>query len=41
MFFGNFTLAEVAVPGGTVRLRHDGSGPPLLLVHGNPQTHAM
>ena len=41
MIFENFTLHEVSVPGGTVRLRHGGSGPPLLLVHGNPQTHAM
>lgn len=41
MFFENFALHEVAVPGGTIRLRHGGSGPPLLLVHGNPQTHAM
>src|SRR5690348_5460144 len=41
MFFDGFTLAEVPVPGGTIRLRHGGSGPPLLLLHGNPQTHAM
>src|SRR3954447_12550459 len=41
MFFENFTLTEVAVPGGRIRLRHGGSGPPLLLLHGNPQTHAM
>ncbi len=41
MFFENFTLTEVAVPGGSIRLRHGGSGPPLLLLHGNPQTHAM
>ena len=41
MFFEGFTLAHVAVPGGTIRLRHGGSGPPLLLLHGNPQTHAM
>ena len=41
MFFENFTLTDVAVPGGTIRLRHGGSGPPLLLLHGNPQTHAM
>ena len=28
--------------GGTqVRVRHGGSGPPLLLLHGNPQTHVM
>jgi hypothetical protein len=24
-----------------LRLRHGGTGPPLLLLHGNPQTHAM
>src|SRR5215212_2001230 len=24
-----------------IRVRHGGSGPPLLLLHGNPQTHAM
>lgn len=41
MFFENFTLTEVAVPDGKIRLRHGGSGPPLLLLHGNPQTHAM
>ena len=41
MFFENFALIDVAVPGGTMRLRHGGSGPPLLLLHGNPQTHAM
>ena len=41
MFFENFALTDVAVPGGTMHLRHGGSGPPLLLLHGNPQTHAM
>ena len=41
MIFEGFTLAHVAVPGGEIRLRHGGSGPPLLLLHGNPQTHAM
>ncbi len=42
MFFEGFALAHVPVPGGTIRLRHGGSGPPLLLLlHGNPQTHAM
>jgi haloacetate dehalogenase len=41
MFFDGFTLAHAEVPGGALRLRHGGSGPPLLLLHGNPQTHAM
>jgi haloacetate dehalogenase len=40
-FFDGFTLTSIAVPGGTIRLRHGGSGPPLLLLHGNPQSHAM
>jgi haloacetate dehalogenase len=40
-FFPGFTLDMVAVPGGEVRVRHCGFGPPLLLLHGNPQTHAM
>ncbi|HKD57845.1 MAG TPA: alpha/beta hydrolase [Hyphomicrobiaceae bacterium] len=41
MFFPKFTLEHVALTDGSVRLRHGGSGPPLLLLHGNPQTHAM
>src|SRR5438874_13804018 len=41
MFFPDFTLEHVAVTGGSIRLRHGGSGPPLLMLHGNPQTHAM
>jgi len=41
MLFPEFTLAHVDVAGGTMRLRHGGSGPPLLLLHGNPQTHMM
>jgi haloacetate dehalogenase len=41
MFFSQFTLTEVTLPSGTMRLRMAGSGPPLLLLHGNPQTHAM
>ena len=40
-FFPSFTLEHVSTPTGTFRLRHGGSGPPLLLLHGNPQTHAM
>ena len=41
MFFEGFTLEHIEVPGGRLRLRRGGSGPPLLLLHGNPQTHAM
>lgn len=40
-FFNGFTLETVQVTDGPVRLRRAGSGPPLLLLHGNPQTHAM
>jgi haloacetate dehalogenase len=41
MLFSGFTVEEVAVKEGRIRLRHGGSGPPLLLLHGNPQTHLM
>ena len=41
MFFEGFELTRLDLPEGRVRLRHGGSGPPLLLLHGNPQTHAM
>ncbi len=40
-FFDGFTLTTQAVGDGVLRLRIGGSGPPLLLLHGNPQTHAM
>jgi haloacetate dehalogenase len=46
MFFQGFTLTTMDVPAGPIRLRHNlaASGetrPPLLLLHGNPQTSAM
>jgi haloacetate dehalogenase len=41
MFFEGFRLEYVDVPGGRIRLRIGGAGEPLLLLHGNPQTHAM
>ena len=40
-FFDGFTLSHATVAGGQLRLRTGGEGPPLLLLHGNPQTHAM
>ena len=41
VFFEGFALETVEVAAGALRLRRGGSGPPLLLLHGNPQTHAM
>ncbi len=41
MFFEGFTLHTAQVPGGAVRYRTGGAGPALLMLHGNPQTHAM
>ena len=40
-FFDDFKLETVSVAAGKLRLRRGGSGPPLLLLHGNPQTHVM
>jgi len=40
-FFDDFDLRVIDIPGGYLRVRMAGSGPPLLLLHGNPQTHAM
>lgn len=40
-FFPGFTLEHHTTAAGTFRYRRAGSGPPLLLLHGNPQTHAM
>src|SRR6187399_1068904 len=39
--FDGFTLTSIETDEVTIRLRHGGSGPPLLLLHGFPQTHAM
>jgi haloacetate dehalogenase len=41
MFFPGFELRHQRVGSGDLRLRIGGTGPPLLLLHGNPQTHAM
>jgi haloacetate dehalogenase len=39
--FEGFSLEWQEVNGRRFRLRRGGEGPPLLLLHGNPQTHAM
>ncbi len=41
MLFPDFELEHVDIGEGSLRVRRGGSGPPLLLLHGNPQTHAM
>jgi haloacetate dehalogenase len=40
MFFEGFTLEHVELSEATLRVRHGGSGPPLVLLHGHPRTHA-
>ncbi|MCX7340804.1 MAG: alpha/beta hydrolase [Hyphomicrobiales bacterium] len=39
--FPGFRLLDIEVPGSRVRLRAGGNGPPLLLLHGYPQTHVL
>lgn len=40
-FFNRFTQTSVPTQSGNIFLRYGGKGPPLLLLHGNPQTSAM
>jgi haloacetate dehalogenase len=39
--FGGFETHDIGHDGVRLRARRGGSGPPLLLLHGHPQTHAM
>ena len=39
--FEGFDTATIDTGEATIRVRHGGSGPPLLLLHGHPQTHVM
>jgi haloacetate dehalogenase len=38
--FDGFVLEMVELPEATLRVRHGGAGPPVLLLHGHPRTHA-
>src|SRR5690349_2225232 len=37
--FDGFALDWIDVPDVRIRVRHGGSGPPVLLLHGHPRTH--
>lgn len=39
--FETFTLSMINTGEVTLRVRHGGDGPPLLLLHGHPRTHVM
>ena len=39
--FEGFTRTNIDTSGASIHLRHGGKGPPLLLLHGNPQTHVI
>jgi len=39
--FDGFTLETIKTAEGDIRVRHGGKGPPLLLLHGHPQSHVM
>ena len=40
-FFNQFKLTSINTERGIIRYRKGGKGPPLLMLHGNPQTHLM
>ena len=39
--FEGFDLSMIETEEATIRVRRGGSGPPVLLLHGHPQTHVM
>jgi haloacetate dehalogenase len=39
--FPGFTSRKIRTSGATINLVHGGEGPPVLLLHGYPETHAM
>lgn len=38
--FNGFHLEMIKLPEAVLRVRHGGAGPPILLLHGHPRTHA-
>jgi haloacetate dehalogenase len=41
LFFPGFQVEDVAASGAVIHMLRKGSGPPLLLLHGYPQTHVI
>ncbi|WP_166263506.1 alpha/beta fold hydrolase [Marinobacter caseinilyticus] len=41
MNVADFEILKIDTAGATINLAHGGEGPPLLLIHGYPETHAM
>src|SRR6476619_5401295 len=41
LMFEGFELTTIDTGEARIRVRHGGSGPPLLLLHGHPETHVM
>jgi haloacetate dehalogenase len=37
--FDHFALDRICLPGASLRVRHGGSGAPVVLLHGHPRTH--
>src|SRR5260370_27445977 len=40
-YFPGFRIEDIRATGATIRTVRAGSGPPLLLLHGYPQTHVI
>src|SRR3984957_5028777 len=39
--FPGFKHLDIRTKGAVIRVRHGGSGPPLLMLHGNPNNHVL